>query len=58
VQYELLTAHLTREPPRPGEVCRAVSPGLEAVILRALAKERKQRFQSAAEMENWIEFIP
>ena len=46
----VLTAHLTSEiePPstRPGAVGR-VTPALEAVILRALARDREQRFASA-----------
>jgi serine/threonine-protein kinase len=45
-----MSAHLT-EPPRPPRLVaptRGISPALEAVILRALAKDRGDRYPSAA----------
>ncbi|MEW5957442.1 MAG: serine/threonine-protein kinase [Chloroflexota bacterium] len=43
----LLHAHLFEPPPPPSSLAQ-VSPGLEAVILRALAKDVSQRFQTGA----------
>ena len=45
---ELLEAHLTAAPPRPSQFAY-VSPALETVILKALAKAPVDRFQSGAE---------
>jgi eukaryotic-like serine/threonine-protein kinase len=44
-----LSAHLTQEPPPPrvARPDRSISPTLEAVILRALSKERQGRYASA-----------
>jgi serine/threonine-protein kinase len=39
-----------REPVPPSQLNPQVSPGLEAVILRALEKDRNLRYQSAADM--------
>ncbi len=38
------------EPPVPSSINPKVSPALDAVVLKALAKDPTQRFQSAAEM--------
>lgn len=47
-----MTAHLTEEvpPPRSSRRDHAISLSLEAVILRALAKEPKDRYSSAREL--------
>jgi serine/threonine protein kinase len=45
---EVLRAQLEQVPPPPSEFAR-VSPDLEAIILRALAKDPADRFQSGAE---------
>jgi eukaryotic-like serine/threonine-protein kinase len=44
----LLLAHQTRPPPNPRAVRAEVPPALASVILRALAKEPDERFQSAS----------
>ena len=44
----LLLAHQTRPPPNPRAVCASVPPALASVILRALAKDPDDRFQSAS----------
>ena len=41
--------HVTEPPPRPSQVRPGISPQLDAVILKALAKEPADRFQTAAE---------
>lgn len=45
---EVLEAHLTQEPQPPSEF-GWVSPELEQIILRALAKEPEERFESGAD---------
>jgi tetratricopeptide (TPR) repeat protein/tRNA A-37 threonylcarbamoyl transferase component Bud32 len=67
VLYELATGHLPfpetqlqrlknaikhQEPKRPSELNPAISPGLEAVILRALQKDPKRRYQTAGELRD------
>ncbi|GIK40648.1 MAG: hypothetical protein BroJett011_44810 [Chloroflexota bacterium] len=46
---QILHAHVYDPPPAPSSLAK-VSPGMEAVILRSLAKEPRQRFQSGAAM--------
>jgi len=47
---EICGAILRDEPKLPSQVNRQVSPGLEAVIRKALEKDRNLRYQSAAEI--------
>jgi beta-lactam-binding protein with PASTA domain/tRNA A-37 threonylcarbamoyl transferase component Bud32 len=42
--------HVREDPPRPSELNRDVSPQLDAVALKALAKNPDNRYSSAAEM--------
>ncbi|MBI5490201.1 MAG: serine/threonine protein kinase [Deltaproteobacteria bacterium] len=49
---ELLTAILMTTPPAPRAVNAAIDPALERVVLRALAKDREQRYQLPAEFKN------
>ncbi len=49
-EYAMMTAHIQEPPPPPHQVNPGISPELEAVILRAMAKDPAQRFQSAAEL--------
>jgi tRNA A-37 threonylcarbamoyl transferase component Bud32 len=46
---ELMMLHMTVEPEPPSQLCRELSPQLEAVVLKALAKHRDDRFSSMAE---------
>jgi predicted Ser/Thr protein kinase len=50
------------EPTRPRQVIRKFDSDLEAIVLTALAKDRAQRYQSAAELQsdiqNWLEGRP
>ncbi|HET8839909.1 MAG TPA: protein kinase, partial [Ktedonobacteraceae bacterium] len=73
VLYELLTGsrpfdaenlmglylkHLTEQPRAPRELNPQISPELEAVVLRALAKDPTQRFQSASDFLQALRAIP
>ena len=42
--------HLTETPQRPRELNPAITPGLEAIILKALSKEEDKRYQTADDM--------
>jgi len=53
-RLEVLEAQILTPPPRPSSF-GYVSPELEAAILRALAKDPAQRFQSGAEMAAALE---
>ncbi|RBY90016.1 serine/threonine protein kinase [Blastococcus sp. TF02A-26] len=43
----LMYAHLNEQPPAPSVVRPGLPPALDAVVLRGLAKDREQRWQSA-----------
>ena len=49
-QGEICSAILRDQPPLPSQVNPRVSPGLEAVIAKALEKDRNLRYQHASEM--------
>jgi serine/threonine-protein kinase len=51
---EVLDAHLQETPAMPSEFAY-VSPELEAIIGKALAKDPDERFQSGAEMASALE---
>ncbi len=46
--YEIVTQHLWQPPPSLQEQVLSLSPAIEEVVLRALAKDPKQRFASVA----------
>ena len=48
---ELVHAHIARQPPRPGEVNSEVPDGVSDVIIKLLAKNPEDRYQSAAGLE-------
>jgi serine/threonine protein kinase len=48
-EYEIMTAHLRQEPKRPVELNPAIPHSLSMTVMKALAKEPEQRFQSATE---------
>ena len=50
--YDVLARHVGTAPEPPSAALgRAVSPDLEAIILRCLAKDPAERFPSAEELE-------
>jgi serine/threonine protein kinase len=49
-RFEIYMAHLKTPPPRPSERAPEIPGPLEAIILRALAKEPDNRFNSAKEL--------
>ena len=51
----ILRGHADKPPPRPSEIKPDVSPAVEAVLLKALAKKREARYQSAGEMARALE---
>jgi eukaryotic-like serine/threonine-protein kinase len=52
--YSVLNAHLREAPVPPIEINPALPPALNQIILRAMAKEPADRFQSADEMRSAI----
>jgi formylglycine-generating enzyme required for sulfatase activity/tRNA A-37 threonylcarbamoyl transferase component Bud32 len=51
----VMRGHADKLPPRPSEINPAVSPAVETVLLKALAKKREARYQSAGEMARALE---
>jgi serine/threonine protein kinase len=52
-----LVAHQTRLPPAPRTLCPSVPAALEAVVLRALAKDPEDRFASALALRAALEQV-
>ncbi|MHB1613512.1 MAG: Stk1 family PASTA domain-containing Ser/Thr kinase, partial [Actinomycetes bacterium] len=48
-------AHVNEAPPPPSSLDPDISPSLDAIVLKALAKDRADRYQSAAEMRVDVE---
>ncbi len=46
-EYDLLRAHVDLTPPPPRDLCRDLPEPVEAVVLKAMAKDPRQRFASA-----------
>jgi predicted Ser/Thr protein kinase len=59
---KVLQAIQTQEPVRPRQVISRFDPDLEAILLKCLAKDRADRYQSAAEvsqeLDRWLEGLP
>jgi len=54
-EYETIELICDREYPRPSEVRRGYPPDLEAIVMRALAKDRDARWSTAREMQAALE---
>jgi serine/threonine-protein kinase len=55
---DVVRDHLSKPPPSPRKFTPALSPELEAVILKALAKEPRARFQTAEEFQAALAACP
>jgi serine/threonine-protein kinase len=57
--FETAMLHVTTAPPKPSSIVPKIHPGLEALILRALAKDPADRPESARAMqETLLELLP
>jgi serine/threonine protein kinase len=56
----ILTQHVTEDPPAPSTVAqgREVGKGLDALVLRAMAKDPSDRFQTAAQLSAELQALP
>ena len=57
-QYSLMTAHLNTEPPEPITLRSDLPPGLNQIIMMAMAKDPANRFQSADAFRNALKSVP
>ncbi len=46
----VMRCHTDEPPPPPSQINPAISPAVEAILLKALAKEREKRYQKAGDM--------
>ena len=51
----LAMQHMSEEPPSPRQICPDISPALEAVLLKALAKNSADRYASGAALTDALE---
>jgi hypothetical protein len=52
----VMLKHINQPPPRPSEVRVGIHEALDAVVMRALAKNRDQRYQRAREMADALKY--
>ncbi len=57
-QYSLMTAHLNQDPPPPIKLRGDLPPGLNEIILMAMAKDPAARFQSADAFRAALKTVP
>src|SRR5271165_3789170 len=57
-QYSLMTAHLNTEPPEPITLRSDLPPGLNQIIMMAMAKEPANRLQTADAFRNALKSVP
>ncbi|MFB7505284.1 protein kinase domain-containing protein [Streptomyces broussonetiae] len=55
--FSVMHQHLVQEPVPPSLLRPGLSPGVDAVVLRALRKRREDRFADAAEMKSELERV-
>jgi serine/threonine protein kinase len=56
-QFDVMLAHVNAPPQPPGEINPGISPELEQIILKALAKDPAGRFQTAEEFRAALQTI-
>ena len=56
-QFDIMAAHVSTPPAPPSSVRTDAPPELDAVILKALAKEPFQRYQTAKEFQDAVEAL-
>jgi serine/threonine-protein kinase len=49
--FAVLSAHIDAQPPPPGRFAPSIAPFVESAILKALAKQREERFSSCEEFQ-------
>ncbi len=54
-EYETLKLICDRDYPRPSQIVANYPPALERIVMRALEKDREERYQSAREMQHDLE---
>ncbi len=54
-EYETLKLICDRDYPRPSQVIAGYPPALERIVMRALEKDRDERYQSARDMQHDLE---
>ena len=54
---EIISQHLTKQPPALRSIAPEVPGALEQVVRRALAKKRDERFRSATEFQSALEMV-
>ncbi|ACY17590.1 serine/threonine-protein kinase [Haliangium ochraceum] len=54
---DLMSGHLRDAPPRPSSIEPAIGPELDALILSLLAKDPKDRFQRASDLERALHML-
>src|SRR5438105_391073 len=57
VAIQMADAVMNKKPPAPRTINPAVAPELEAIIGRAMEKDRKKRYQTAAEMKADLQLL-
>jgi eukaryotic-like serine/threonine-protein kinase len=55
--FDIMTAHVSTEPPRPSSLNPAIGPELEGIVLKALAKKPSERFQDPKEFRMALEEV-
>ena len=56
-EYDLLRAHVELTPPPPRDLCRDLPEAIEALVLKAMAKDPRQRFGDARQFLQSVDAI-
>jgi hypothetical protein len=56
-EYELLRAHVERIPPPPRDLCRELPEAVEAIVMKAMAKDPGRRFADAGQFALAVEAL-